>query len=266
MEKIKVLVCGSAGKMGRQIVKTILERDNIKLVAAVDTVENIGKDAGELATGKKIGIKIKDSAEKAFEDKKIDVMVDFTNGKAAPANISAALSAGCACVVGTTGISQDDIEKIRVKSEETGTPVLIVPNFSLGAVLMMKFSRSAAKYFEWAEIIELHHENKKDAPSGTAIRTADLMIQNRETFNSPPAETEKIPGVRGGMKNGIRIHSVRMPGFLAHQEVNLGGVGEVLKIRHDSISRECFMSGVILGIEKVRDLSGMVVGLENILE
>ncbi|MCD4784369.1 MAG: 4-hydroxy-tetrahydrodipicolinate reductase [Candidatus Eremiobacteraeota bacterium] len=266
MEKIKVLVCGAAGKMGRQTVKTILQRDNIELVAAVDTTENAGKDAGELATGKKIGIKIEDSAEKVFKKEKIDVMVDFTNGKASPVNMSAAIFAGCACVVGSTGISQESIDDIRKKSEETGVPVLIAPNFSLGAVLMMRFSKSAAKYFEWAEIIELHHENKIDAPSGTAIRTADLMAQNRETFNSPPAETEKIPGVRGGIRNGIRIHSVRMPGFLAHQEVNLGGVGEVLKIRHDSISRECFMSGVMLAIEKVRDLSGMVVGLENILE
>jgi len=266
MDKIKVLVCGAAGSMGRQIVKTILQKDNMVLSAAVDTFDNAGKDAGELATGKENGIIIEDSAKNVFKKKKIDVMVDFTNGKAAPMNISVALSAGCACVVGTTGISQSAMDEIGKKSEETGVPVLLAPNFSLGAVLMMRFCRSAAKYFEWAEIIELHHENKKDAPSGTAIRTAELMLQNRETFNSPPAETEKISGVRGGMKGGIRIHSVRMPGFLAHQEVNLGGLGEVLKIRHDSISRECFMPGIMLGIEKVRDLSGLVVGLENILE
>jgi len=264
MEKIRTIVCGAAGRMGRQVVRTILGKENMELVGAIDVGAGVEKDAGELATGKDIGILITDGIGKVLEEKKPDVMVDFTRGSVAPANILACLSASCSCVVGTTGISRDDMDEIRKKSIEMNVPVLIAPNFSLGAVLMMKFSGEAAKYYDWAEIIELHHENKADAPSGTSMRTAELMAKEGG-FKSPAKETEKIPGVRGGLHEGIRIHSVRLQGLLAHQEVNLGGQGEVLKIRHDSISRECFMPGVMLGIEKVRDLTGMVIGLENIL-
>ena len=265
MSKIKVMVCGAAGSMGKFVVKTIMGKENMQLVGAVDIPLFKGKDTGELATGKVNDILINDDVKKVLKTEKPDVMVDFTNGSAAPENLLASLEAGCACVVGTTGISTENMEKIISKQKETGTPMLIAPNFSLGAVLMMKFSKEAAKYFEWAEIIELHHENKKDAPSGTALRTAELMGEEREAFKAPADETEKIPGVRGGLKDGIRIHSVRLQGLLAHQEVSLGALGEVLRIRHDSISRECFMSGVMLAVEKVRSLDGIVIGLENII-
>lgn len=264
MNKIKVIVCGAAGSMGRYVVKTVLSREDMELVGALDTCGK-GKDAGELATGHDAGILISDDLKKVLAKQNPDVMVDFTKGWAAPENILRCLATNCACVVGTTGISDDNLEKIRAKSEETGVPVLIAPNFSLGAVLMMKFSREAARYFQWAEIIELHHENKADAPSGTALRTAELMSRERPQFNSPRNETEKVRCARGGIHHGVRIHSIRLQGLLAHQEVNLGGLGEVLKIRHDSISRECFMPGVMLGIEKVRSLKGLVIGLEDIL-
>lgn len=265
MEKIKVIVCGAAGQMGKFVVKTVLGKENMELVGAVDVGSCVGADAGELATGKKIGVPVTDDIENLLKEKKPHVMVDFTRGSAAPLNIIPCLTAGCACVVGTTGISTEDMDSIFKKSDTTGVPVMVAPNFSLGAVLMMKFSKEAAKYFDWAEIIELHHENKKDAPSGTSLRTADLMCEEHGEFKSPADEFEKIPGVRGGVRGGIRIHSVRLQGLLAHQEVNLGAVGEVLKIRHDSISRESFMPGVMIAVEKIRGYNGPIEGLENIL-
>jgi 4-hydroxy-tetrahydrodipicolinate reductase len=264
MNKIKVIVCGAAGGMGMQTVKSILAESDMELVGAIDTAQNAGRDLEEIIGGK-THVLLSDKLDSILADTKPHVMVDFTKGWIAPSNIIKCLDSGCACVVGTTGISDEDIESIRKKSNETGVPALIVPNFSLGAVLMMKFAAEAAKYFKWAEIIELHHEKKADAPSGTAIRTAEMMVENGGVFLSPDGEIEKIPGVRGGLHEGVRIHSVRLQGILAHQEVNLGGVGEVLKIRHDTISRESFMPGVVVGIRKVRELTGLVIGLEYIL-
>lgn len=264
MSKISVIINGAYGRMGRETVKTILLCGNMELAGAID-VAGIGKDAGIAAGCCRSGVIISDDIDIILKEKKPQVMVDFSRGDSAPKAVMKALSAGCACIVGTTGISSEDLAAVKEKSESTGTPVLIVPNFSIGAVLMMKFARDASSYFDWAEIIELHHEKKADAPSGTALRTADMMAEKREVFNSPQEESEKVEGARGGIYKGIRIHSVRLPGLLAHQEVSFGGMGEVLRIRHDSISRECFMPGVILGIERVLQLKGMITGLENVL-
>lgn len=300
--KIRVIICGAAGNMGKQTARSILAQEDMSLVGCFDK-DKVGEDLGELLFGKANGIKISDNLAKILDKEKPEVMVDFTCGDAAAENVLKCIENGVSCVVGATGISEKFLEKIRHESEAKGVPVLVAPNFSIGAVLMMKSAKEAAKYYDWAEIIELHHEKKMDAPSGTALRTAKLMAQEREspvltppptppqggTAPCPPThqeggeavqllgerasrlrtmlqvEVEKIPGVRGGVSDGIRIHSVRLPGLLAHQEVICGGLGETLTIRHDSLSRECFMPGVMLAIRKVGSLEGLVTGLENIM-
>lgn len=264
-ERIRVLVTGCAGRMGQAVVKTVMAQADMELAGAVDSHEFAGRDVGVLAGAGESGILVDSDINSALQKFSPHVMVDFTRGWVSPGYILPCLDEKCACVVGTTGISEDDMERIREKQKKTGVPVFIAPNFSIGAVLMMKFSVEASKYFEWAEIIEMHHENKADAPSGTALRTAQLMGAVNSSFKSPVNEEEKISGVRGGVGSGVRIHSVRMPGFLAHQEVILGGEGETLKIRHDSISRECFMPGVMMAVRKMSSLKGMITGLENIL-
>ncbi|MHB2016818.1 MAG: 4-hydroxy-tetrahydrodipicolinate reductase [Candidatus Xenobia bacterium] len=262
--KIRVVVTGACGRMGQEVVRSVLAQPDMQLVGAVD-VAKVGEDVGAVVGSGACGVPVKSAFKDAIAGG-IDVLVDFTRFDVAPGNLREALQHGIACVVGTTGLPADDMNKLDTLSREKQIPIFIAPNFSLGAVLMMMFARTAARHFEWAEITELHHEKKADAPSGTAIRTAEMMLESRTGFSSPPNETLKIPGVRGGVKEGIRIHSVRLPGFLAHQEVLFGADGEVLTIRHDSTNRTSFMPGVMLSIRRVRELSGVVVGLEKLLD
>ena len=194
-------------------------------------------------------------------------MVDFTQPKSIYENALYCLKNGIKIVIGTTGLKDDEIENLKKLSKENNTGCLIAPNFSTGAVLMMMFSQTAAKYFDNAEIIEFHHNQKKDAPSGTAIKTALMMSGEKETFTKNNcAETETIKGSRGGISyNDIHIHSVRMPGYVASQEVLLGSSGQLLKIRHDSMDRKCYMSGVLLAVEHISDKNDFIYGLENII-
>jgi 4-hydroxy-tetrahydrodipicolinate reductase len=263
-EKIKVIVCGVSGKMGHQSAVTAQEQNDMVLVGAVD-VANVGEIAGKCLADDSLNVKISSNLDEVIKEAKPDVMIDFTKGHIGPGNIIKCVENGIACVVGTTGISDEDMARIRKASEENNVPVFIAPNFSIGAVLMMNFAKEAAKYFEWAEISELHHEKKADAPSGTALMTAQMMSEVRPSFKAPESETEKVAGVRGGVYQDIHIHSIRLPGLLAHQEVLFGSLGETLKIRHDSLSRECFMAGVMLSVRKVRNLSGVVIGLDKIM-
>jgi 4-hydroxy-tetrahydrodipicolinate reductase len=263
-DKIKVVVCGAAGKMGLTTVAAVMAQEDMILSGAFDT-GRAGEDAGNLALGRPSGLLIENGLEKILEREKPGVAVDFTRGSVAPGNILRCIEHGTAVIVGTTGISGEDLEWIRASSESSGVPVLLVPNFSIGAVLMMRFAREASRHLEWAEITELHHEKKADAPSGTAMRTAEMMAAVRKAFQAAQGGTETVPGSRGGLYKGIRVHSIRMPGLLAHQEVRLGGLGETLTIRHDSISRECFMPGVMMAIRSVHNLKGLSVGLEHIL-
>jgi 4-hydroxy-tetrahydrodipicolinate reductase len=263
-EKIRVIICGVSGKMGHQSAMAVQEQNDMVPVGAVDMV-NVGEIAGKCQADDTLNVRINSSLDEVIKQTKPDVMIDFTKGHTGPGNIIKCLENGIACVVGTTGISEEDMGKIHKKSEEKNVPVFIAPNFSIGAVLMMNFAKEAAKYFEWAEISELHHEKKADAPSGTALMTAQMMSEVRPDFKSPESETEKVAGVRGGVYHDIHIHSIRLPGLLAHQEVLFGSLGETLKIRHDSLSRECFMSGVMLSVRKVRNLSGVVIGLDKIM-
>lgn len=266
INKIKVAVSGACGKMGQAVIKAVNAEEDMQLVSAID-IANEGKDIGEIVENKSCGVLIENSLENALKSKEIDVVVDFTNPDLVFGNTKLVLENGARPVIGTTGLTESQLEEIKKLSEQKSIGALIAPNFAVGAVLMMMFSQKAAKYFSNAEIIELHHNKKKDAPSGTAIKTAQLMTEERKNFGEDNcAETETYKGSRGGVtESNIHIHSVRLPGFIAHQEVIFGAAGQALTIRHDSFDRISFMPGVILSVRYVMDNNKFVYGLENIL-
>jgi 4-hydroxy-tetrahydrodipicolinate reductase len=213
------------------------------------------------------GITIEADLEAGIDKTNPDVIVDFTQPDNVYKNVKTYINKGVKSVIGTTGLMPEQIKEIEKLSQEKNIGVIIAPNFSIGAVLMMMFSGMAAKYFDNAEILEFHHNQKKDAPSGTAIKTAEIMRREKDNFmlgNCPEKET--IDGARGANHDGnIKIHSIRMPGFVASQEVVFGSSGQTLKIRHDSIDRKCYMSGVLLAIRNVFENNKFIYGLENIL-
>ena len=267
MAKIKVLINGAAGRMGREAIKAVRAEADLELVGAVDIVE-VGIDAGALVGIKPAGIEISKDLVATIKSAKPDVVVDFTHPNVVMDNIRKILGAKVHAVVGTTGITEEGLKEAEALCKKNGVNCLIAPNFAIGAVLMMRFAREASKHLPNVEIIELHHDRKADSPSGTAIKTAEMILEEKskhEAKAKSQAEVEKIDGVRGGSMDGIHIHSVRLPGLVAHQEVIFGGVGQTLKIRHDSISRESFMPGVILAIRGIRELKGLTYGLESIL-
>ncbi|MCR4881782.1 MAG: 4-hydroxy-tetrahydrodipicolinate reductase [bacterium] len=263
---VKVLVSGACGKMGREVVNAVNAAEDMTLVGAVDIV-NIGEDIGSIALGKENGIKIQGDLKLAIDEVKPDVVVDFTQPNSAFQNAKTILEAGARPVIGTTGLKEEEIEELKKLSEKMNLSGMIAPNFTTGAVLMMMFAQMAAKYFDNAEIIEYHHNQKKDAPSGTAVKTAQLMAKvNPDLMKGNCQETETIQGSRGGTANGnIHIHSVRMPGYMASQEVLFGSMGQILSIRHDSVDRKCYMPGVLMGIRYVTDNKKFIYGLDNIL-
>jgi len=261
----KVLVNGACGRMGQEVVKLLARTEDLELVAATDKVD-VGEDVHQILGLSEPTVKIESDLEVAIEDKSIDVIVDFTTPQVVIENIKLGMQAGIDMVVGTTGITEVDIEKIEELAKANDTNIIIAPNFAIGAILMMEFSKIAAKYLNQVEIIELHHDQKLDAPSGTAIKTAELINQIRENEENDLDVIEKIPGARGGEEEGLNIHSVRLPGLVAHQEVIFGGEGQTLKIRHDSINRRSFMPGVKLAIDKLEEIDGVVYGLDNLME
>lgn len=263
---LRIVVTGACGKMGQEVIRWVLKQKDMELVGAIEKGVSIGSDIGKIISNEETGIIVSNDLISTLEKEKPDCLIDFTNGSEAPKNIHQAVIRHIPCVTGTTGVSEESIEEIRRETLEYETAVFIAPNFSLGAVLMMRFARLAAKYYQHAEIIELHHDKKIDAPSGTALRTAQLMTLEKNHFQSCKISEEKIAHVRGGEHRGIQIHSIRLPGFLAHQEVIFGGEGEILTIRHDSTARSCFMPGVMLAVKKIKSLQGLVIGLENIMD
>lgn len=263
---IRVVVSGAAGRMGSEVVKTIYRAEDMELTGAVD-IYNIGKDAGSVAGLGEVGITIQEDLASALTNLKPDVVVDFTNPQSVASNIRIVLEAGVRPVVGTTGLNQADIGELAGLVDEKGLGCVIAPNFAIGAILMMKFAKDAVKYFPHVEIIEEHHDQKVDSPSGTAIKTAEILAEQRGEFHQGlPTEVENLPGARGAeFGGGIRIHSVRLPGLVAHQEVILGGLGQTLRIRHDSISRESFMPGVLIAVRKIMNINSLIYGLENLI-
>ena len=239
----KVGVLGAKGRMGAEVGRAVQAADDLELVAAVD----VGEDRDPLTAA--------------------DVVVDFTTPGAVMDNLAWCIDHGLHCVVGTTGFDDSRLAQVRewLAKSPNETGVLVAPNFGIAAVLMMRFAATAAPYFDSVEIIELHHPNKIDAPSGTARRTAELIAEARGDKRSPDATTEEIDGARGASVDHIRIHAVRLAGLVAHQEVLLGGDGETLTIRHDSLSRESFMPGVLLAVRNVASRPGLTVGIDRLL-
>ena len=251
--------------MGRAVLKAVAEAKDLELVGAVDITG--GADAGELAGVGANGVKVETDLKAALTRLQPEVMIDFTRPDVVYGNVITALQAKVSPVVGTTGLSDEQKADIRKLAEENDTPAFIAPNFAIGAVLMMVMAKQAAKYMPEVEIIELHHDKKLDAPSGTAVQTAAMIAEVRAAHKQGhPEEKEKLSGARGADYEGMHIHSVRLPGYVAHQEVVFGGLGQTLTIRHDSLNRESFMPGVVLAAEKVRSLKGLTVGLDKLLE
>jgi len=260
---IRVLVTGAAGKVGSEVVKAVTDAEGMQVVAAVDP----GVSGCFVLDSAGAHIECTQDLGAAITAFKPDVMVDFTRPDVVEANLRIALAAGVDCVVGTTGLSEALLEELATLGP-AGTCLFFAPNFAVGAVLMMLFAEKAARFMPHAEIVELHHDKKLDAPSGTAIRTARMVAAaRREAPPAPGAETELdgMAGARGALVDGVAVHSVRLPGLVAHQEVLFGGQGQTLSIRHDSIDRTSFMPGVVLAIREVGSRSGLVVGLEKLM-
>lgn len=248
MGQINVGVLGARGKVGQAICAAVDAAPDLELVAQVDKGDPI----------------------ELLADNGAQVVVDFTHPDVVMGNLEYLIKNGIHAVVGTTGFTGQRLDQVRAwLAERPGTGVLIAPNFAIGAVLCMKFAEQAAKYFDSVEIVELHHPNKADAPSGTAARTAQLVAAARAAAGvgpSPDATSEGLEGARGASVDGVRVHSVRLAGLVAHQEVLLGTQGETLTIRHDSIDRSSFAPGVLLGVREVAGHPGLTVGIDAYMD
>lgn len=255
---IKVAVAGCAGRMGTAAANAVMAAEDMELVCGIDP----------FAAGKDLGYTTFESIEEALNEAVFDVLVDFTAPNVVEGTLRKALPMGVDCVVGTTGLSNEKLDELA-KLAKDDTCLFYAPNFTTGAVLMMQFAKAAAPFFPEAEVIELHHCNKKDAPSGTAVRTAQIISEARDgrVSAAPGAETEieGAEGARGALVDGVPVHSVRSMGYVASQEVIFGSMGQTLTIRHDSWDRESYMPGVLLGVRSVGERSGLIVGLENFM-
>ncbi|HOS93396.1 MAG TPA: 4-hydroxy-tetrahydrodipicolinate reductase [Armatimonadota bacterium] len=256
---VRVVVSGAAGRMGQETCRAVASDPALELVGAVDVVQS-GRSLADLVGGGVPGLPMRGDLVAVVRDTQAQVVVDFSVPESRMKVFSAAIAAGARPVVGTTGWTEADIAACRTLCQRHGLGAIIAPNFSIGAVLMMKFAAQAARYMPSVEIIELHHNQKLDAPSGTAVKTAALIAAARG--DREPGEPHPA---RGQEFHGVPIHSVRLPGLLAHQQVIFGGLGQTLTLVHDSLSRESFMPGVILACKRVLELNELVYGLENLL-
>jgi 4-hydroxy-tetrahydrodipicolinate reductase len=260
---IRVLVSGAAGKMGSEVVRAVSDADGMEVAACVDP----GANGVCIDLGDGTSIACRPGLAEAIGEFDPDVMVDFTHPSVVEGNLRVALALGVDCVVGTTGLSEDKLAELASVAPE-GTALFFAPNFAVGAVLMMQFAEAAARFMPHVEITELHHDKKADAPSGTAIRTARLIAAARREVPAAPGRETELPGMegaRGALVDHVSVHSVRLPGLVAHQEVLFGGQGQTLTIRHDSIDRTSFMPGVVLAVREVGARSGLIVGLEKLM-
>jgi len=269
---IPVVVNGAAGKMGREVIKAVASAKDLMLVGAVDSnPELLGQDIGEIAGCGALEVPILNDLQSvlvlATQESIQGVMVDFTHPDSVYENVRSAIAYGVRPVVGTTGLSDEQLADLSAFAEKASTGVLVIPNFSIGMVLLQQAALRAAEYFDHVEIIELHHNQKADAPSGTAIKTAQMLAEMGKTYNPQlVTETEHLSGARGSLaEENIRIHSIRLPGLIAHQEVIFGATGQIYTLRHDTSDRSCYMPGVLLSIRKVTELTSLVYGLEKIL-
>ena len=259
---IKVMISGS-GKMGREVLRAVAAEPDLEPVAVVDLFATearipLADGAGDVPFGT--------SPAALIARTHPDVIVDFTNADWTPKLTAEALDAGVRLVIGTTGLPDEFVDSLRTECSKRGLGAVLAANFALGAVLMQHMAAIAARFYANAEIIEMHHDQKIDAPSGTSLATARGMAAAREgPFTVPPTHKKTLPGTRGGDTSGITIHSVRLPGLVAHQQVMFGAPGETLTIRHDSIGRESFMPGVILAVREVMQRKELIVGLDRLI-
>ncbi|MGM0364985.1 MAG: 4-hydroxy-tetrahydrodipicolinate reductase [Actinomycetota bacterium] len=263
---MRVAVFGICGKMGRAIGKELIKEKDIEIVAGFD-VSDAGKDIGSILGTDETGALVYDRYEK-IEKLLPQTIIDFTVADVAVETINWAIENGINVIVGTTGIDKKELENIKQKTEKSKSKVLIVPNFSIGAVIMVKISRLIAGYFDDCEIIEMHHDKKKDAPSGTSVLTSEAIAESRK-FNQERLkefESENAEGSRGSFLNGVHIHSIRLPGLLAHQRVVFGTRGQTVTISHDSIDRSSFYPGVLLAIRGLDRLGSFTYGLDKLIE
>jgi 4-hydroxy-tetrahydrodipicolinate reductase len=267
MNKVKIIIAGPRGRMGSEAVKLVTNTEHFELTACLDHKFD-GMMLNDLEGFHAVeGVPVFTDIEKCLQNVDADVLIDLTTPEVGMLHARTALQYNVRPVVGTTGFSKVDLEELEQICKEKELGCIIAPNFALGAVLMMKFSQMAAKYFNDVEIIELHHDQKLDAPSGTAVKTAEMITAVREFKNQGhPNEKETLKGARGAELDGMHIHSVRLPGLVAHQQVLFGSEGQTLTIRHDSYNRTSFMSGVKVAVDSVMKLDTFVYGLENIIE
>jgi 4-hydroxy-tetrahydrodipicolinate reductase len=242
---IRVLVNGASGRMGQMVVKTIANESGLTLVGQLSRQDRLVEE---------------------IEKTNAQVVVDFTQAEVVFKNAEMIIEAGAHPVIGTSGLNQDQIHQLQLQCAQLKRGGIIVPNFSIGAVLMMKYAQEAAKYFPQVEIIEMHHDGKLDSPSGTAMRSAELIASSRSTIpQQSKMLRETVAGARGALYQNIPVHSIRLPGLVAHQQIIFGSLGETLTFKHDSVDRQCFMPGVMLACHKVIELERLVYGLEEVL-
>jgi 4-hydroxy-tetrahydrodipicolinate reductase len=258
-DPLNVILAGAAGKMGREAVKAIQGQPGLRLSGATTHQTGLGRDAGSFAGIEAIGIELSHEIEPLLQAPA--VLIDLTRGEPAYQHACLALSKQIPVVIGATGLDPEQLAELEQLATRHDCGVLIAPNFSIGALLMINFAAQAARYFDWVEIIELHHEKKADAPSGTALKTAAVIAEANQSLKSATPDF----AARGQQVHGIPVHSIRLPGLLAHQEVLFGDQGQTLTLRHDTLDRSCFMPGLLLAIDKVRALKGLVYGLEKLL-
>ncbi len=261
MSAINVVVNGALGKMGQQVLSAVAGEDDMRVVAGVD---HVAREAIVSTPDGEVSVPLSSSIADVLDG--VDVVVDFTNAEGASGVIREAAPRKVNVVVGSTGIRESGFQEAAALAEEHGVGIIIAPNFAMGAVVMTHLARIAAPFFDYADLTEMHHENKIDAPSGTALAIAQATVDGKGgPFEAPQAEKELVAGTRGGALDGVTIHSARMPGRVAHHELVFGALGQTLTLRHDSISRESFMPGVLLAIREVGNRPGLTVGLDKLL-
>jgi 4-hydroxy-tetrahydrodipicolinate reductase len=256
--RIPVIVTGSTGKMGRETINAVGGAEDMRLVGLVST-----KGAGDRSHQH---VPVAPSIEPLLDAHKPKVVVDFSHASVAPGYARATMSRGIAFVSGTTGLAQGDLDEMRALATTNSVGVVVAPNFAIGAVLMVHFAKIVGRHLDWAEIIELHHEQKSDAPSGTALQTARAMREARGgDFLQTDITKQTLGDTRGGVVGGVHVHSVRLQGLMAHQEVIFGGLGQTLTLRHDTTGRACYMPGVLLAIRHAASNPGFIFGLGRLL-
>ena len=264
MEFTRVVINGASGRMGQEITKAVISEPGLKVVGAVE--KEVSQRYFALAEIPEL-VPFSSDLDLLLKNCNADVVVDFTNAEVSMTAARTAIKQKVNMVIGTTGLSEENLAEIEQLCQANGVGAIVAPNFSLGAALLIHLSRFAAKFFDHAEIIEMHHDKKADAPSGTALATAKAMSEaHGKPFIYPEAEWEILSNARGGQIDGIAIHSVRLPGFMAGQEVIFSGAGETLTLGHKSINRECYLPGIIMAIKEVTKRKGLTYGLGALLE